>query len=407
MSGLSSSKRIMIFADQSPNYRYGLGQNSNSYAATLLWMVGVDVNSYLAAATPSSVSGMTATSAEAEFGESWSIDFLDPFPGADRNILLDGYGDLLLNPVVNFIDINLTSGNDIFRTGHGDDRIFGNAGADTIEAHGGDDTLSGGSGSDQLFGGDGFDFADYSGGGEQAQNQPAQGIRAAFSINSDNALVGTVTDSWGATDQLNGIEFLIATNSDDRLRIIGDADDVFWSSNQQLEATGGGNSALGDVLDLSDLLTSSGVDVVWAADGVIEVRQSGTFGTITVDDFENVIGSAGADRISGNSQANGINGNTGADELFGFGGDDFIFFDAEDTVVNGGAGRDVGCALTGDPITADLVAMAMEAAWGIVAAEGFHRKGFCGLDIPSTVEHQLCKGSICRGYVPCISAEWR
>jgi Ca2+-binding RTX toxin-like protein len=315
-------------------------------------MVGVDVNSYLAAATPSSVSGMTATSAEAEFGESWSIDFLDPFPGADRNILLDGYGDLLLNPVVNFIDINLTSGNDIFRTGHGDDRIFGNAGADTIEAHGGDDTLSGGSGSDQLFGGDGFDFADYSGGGEQAQNQPAQGIRAAFSINSDNALVGTVTDSWGATDQLNGIEFLIATNSDDRLRIIGDADDVFWSSNQQLEATGGGNTALGDVLDLSDLLTSSGVDVVWAADGVIEVRQSGTFGIITVDDFENIIGSTGADRISGNNQANGINGNTGADELFGGSGDDFIFFDAEDTVVNGGAGRDVGCALTGDPIMA-------------------------------------------------------
>lgn len=51
-------------------------------------------------------------------------------------------------------------------------------------------------------------------------------------------------------------------------------------------------------------------------------------------------------------------------------------------MVNGGAGRDVGWAVTGDPVMADLVAMAMEAAWVTVAAEGFHRKGFCGLDIP-------------------------
>lgn len=288
---------------------------------TLLWMMGVNTSGLLSAIKPTAVTGMThqdallASSAPPYGGFLDHDDLRAWFPGADRNLLLDGYGGLT-TPVVNFIDINLTSGNDIFRTGHGDDRIFGNAGADTIEAHGGDDTLSGGSGSDQLFGGDGFDFADYSGGGEQAQNQPAQGIRAAFSIDGDNELVGTVIDSWGSTDQLNGIEFLIATNSDDRLRIIGDADDIFWSSNQQLEATGGGDTALGDVLDLSDLLTSSGVEVAWAADGVIEARQSGSFGTITVDDFENIIGSTGADRISGNDQANGINGHFGADQLF-------------------------------------------------------------------------------------------
>jgi hypothetical protein len=30
------------FVDQSPDYLYGLGQNSNSYAMTLLWMMGVN-----------------------------------------------------------------------------------------------------------------------------------------------------------------------------------------------------------------------------------------------------------------------------------------------------------------------------------------------------------------------------
>jgi hypothetical protein len=39
------------------------------------------------------------------------------FPGADRNLLMNGYG--VTSHVVDFVDIALTTGADIFRTGHG------------------------------------------------------------------------------------------------------------------------------------------------------------------------------------------------------------------------------------------------------------------------------------------------
>jgi hypothetical protein len=49
------------FVRDTPGYLYGLGQNSNSYAATLLWMTGIDVGSLLAAVRPADVTGMDPT----------------------------------------------------------------------------------------------------------------------------------------------------------------------------------------------------------------------------------------------------------------------------------------------------------------------------------------------------------
>jgi len=344
---------------------------------TLLWMMGIDTSGILAAVKPAAVTGMTHVQATAFQAAAFALDpywathadyndLISWFPGADRNILLEGYGGS--GPIVNFVDINLTNGDDTFRTGLGDDRAFGNAGDDIIETNGGSDTLSGGSGNDQLFGGIGFDVADYSGGGEESQTRPAQGIRATFAVNDESELLGSVIDSWGDADQLSSIEFLIATSGDDLLRFVGDAQDIFWSSNSQLEADGGGNSPLGDVLDFGSLSTETGLEVAWAADGMMEVRQKGTFGVVTVVQFENVIGTAGTDNIVGNDQANGINGHLGVDQLFGGGGDDLIYFDAEDTsgdgAINGGAGWDIAQVVGDVGITADLGAMEVEVLVG-------------------------------------------
>jgi Ca2+-binding RTX toxin-like protein len=82
-------------------------------------------------------------------------------------------------------------------------------------------------------------------------------------------------------------------------------------------------------------------------------------------EYDDVIyGDADDDVLRGEVGIDVLIGGSGIDQLFGGAGDDFIFFDAEDTMVNGGSGRDVGWALTGDPIMADLVAMAMEVLIG-------------------------------------------
>ena len=66
---------------------------------------------------------------------------------------------------------------------------------------------------------------------------------------------------------------------------------------------------------------------------------------------------AGNDTINGTSSADMIIGGDGADNLFGGAGDDFIFFDAQDTTVNGGAGRDAAWIVSNSGVTADMTAM--------------------------------------------------
>ncbi len=82
------------------------------------------------------------------------------------------------------------------------------------------------------------------------------------------------------------------------------------------------------------------------------------------DDGLIYVAGAGNDTITGTSDEDVLFGGQGADKLFGGSGDDFIFFDAEDTVVNGGAGRDVGWAIGPDAIDADMAAWAMEVQSG-------------------------------------------
>lgn len=104
------------FAIKGSNIFYGLNKNSNSYATSLLSVIGIDIDDVLARATPTDV---------------------DEFPGKDVNVL---------NLESNAFSLTLIGSgeNDIFHTGIRDDTISGKAG---------NDTLIGGKGNDYLFGG--------------------------------------------------------------------------------------------------------------------------------------------------------------------------------------------------------------------------------------------------------------
>ena len=95
-----------------------LDQNSNSYVATLLWSVGVDLNYSI----PSQA---------------------DRIPAVSNNLLLS-YDSISLN-------LNDTSGNDIIRGGYSDDTFtFSGGGNDTVSGGFGDDTFRFNSSSGQL-----------------------------------------------------------------------------------------------------------------------------------------------------------------------------------------------------------------------------------------------------------------
>ncbi len=97
------------------DFIYGLNQNSNSFAATVLYMVGVDVAGYLS---------------------SLYTAFMGDFPGAQNNVIL---GDDLSFSLAG------TGGADVIRTGGGADKLLGLDGKDTLTGGDGDDILIGGS----------------------------------------------------------------------------------------------------------------------------------------------------------------------------------------------------------------------------------------------------------------------
>lgn len=113
---------------------YDVDQNSNSYVATLLSVVGIDIAEYLDAVTPPSVVS---------------------FPGVGTNILFGAKTGGLFSGDDTPIPLTLagTSGNDHIATGIGDDRLGGAAGDDYIHAGAGDDDVLGGGGNDSLLGG--------------------------------------------------------------------------------------------------------------------------------------------------------------------------------------------------------------------------------------------------------------
>lgn len=92
----------------------------------------------------------------------------------------------------------------------GDDGLIGDAGDDVLIGGLDNDVLDGGAGNDALLGGAGFDIADYS--------------------NDPNGIVytqenGEVTDGFGGTDSLSGIEKIIGSSENDTFTFSSDYDD--------------------------------------------------------------------------------------------------------------------------------------------------------------------------------------
>ncbi|WP_343525506.1 cadherin domain-containing protein [Sphingomonas sp.] len=224
------------------------------------------------------------------------------------------------------------AGSNTLSGGAGNDRLDGGAGNDVLRGGAGDDILVGGAGADSLQGGDGFDTADYS----------ASGAGVSVDLSSGTAQGG---DAQG--DTLSSIEAVLGSAYDDLL--IGTSGVNMLSGGAGNDVIRGGAGA--DVLDGG--AGTDTLDYATSAQGVnVNLATGATAGGDAQGDqisgFENVTGSAFADRLTGSGGDNVLTGGAGDDVLAGLGGAD---------ILDGGDGSDtVDYSTSSAGVTLDLAA---------------------------------------------------
>ena len=264
-----------------------------------------------------------------------------------------------------------------------DDTLISSSFDDMIYGFGGSDYIVNPGGSDVIFGGAGSDILDYS----------------LISFASTNGIIVDTTAGDGSfivhhhsdTDTVTSVETVIGTALADR----------FVLGNFGANVAGGGHIAdiqAGAGNDLAYLHNAGGsgprrvaidggadLDVIAIADDGFATEIDFSAGTVryqggpnaqfAFSNFEGAMGGGGSDIMLGSDVTEYLKGNDGADRLFGGSGDGFIFFDAADTHVNGGAGRDSAWAIGPDAIDADMVAWAMEVLSGGSGADTITMSG--------------------------------
>lgn len=340
------------FIQESTNYLYGLGQNSNSYVNTLMWMIGIDLTPALVEQVqPEQVTGPTEdalavlrlTAPGLYSAVIDDDDALNPFPGFDRNVLTDGYS--LLGAATTDLTIAGTEGDDFTRTGNGDDIIALDSG-----------------GSDTVIAGDGIDKADYSNAsGNVFIFSIGNVMETSFLTEYDVAAFQTETivvdDRDGDVSALVSIGLIDGSGQDDVARLVSDSNDIFgFDTDYAIDLAGEG--ARGDILDLSDLNTSP-VSIAWSTPigqttSNVSVGLQSDFGVkVNVYGVEHLIGTSGADQIQATGDNNLIAGGASADVIDGREGRDYVYFADEGgpVTVNFSTGTGTGGHAEGDTYT--------------------------------------------------------
>lgn len=257
----------------------------------------------------------------------------------------DTHGDT--DTISNFEEVRGTNMTDSLTGSAADEERF--------KGYGGDDTISGGDGRDRIDGGAGDDTIDGGAGDrDQARYQDDHEDGGTMGIDAD-LVTGIVTDTFGDTDTLIGIEQINGSLFDDTIR--GDANgNAFWGGfdgDDILDGRGGDDYFTGG--DGNDtIIGGTGFDTVayeWEHEDGGSQGINANLGTNTVTDtfgdtdtlnsVEELIGSVFADTITGSASADVINGFDGDDTITGGDGNDDLSDGDGDDNVNGGDGDDI------------------------------------------------------------------
>ena len=220
------------------------------------------------------------------------------------------------------------SNNDRLEGQSGNDRLFGGVGDDFLRGGVGNDHLWGGPGADTLRGGDGNDmiYAD------KEDLSSIWGGRGNDTVSFEKETMPVVYPA------ANGIENIIGTDADGGDMLTGDG------NANVIEGRDGGDVLVGG--DGSDTVSYASSDRrvtvnLDAADGTPGVGVGGGHAAgDSIRDFENIIGSAYSDILTGDQMDNMLTGGAGNDDLTGGDGDDTLIGGAGVDDLDGGAGND-------------------------------------------------------------------
>ena len=210
------------------------------------------------------------------------------------------------------------------------DRFVGDAHAHVVRAQGGDDTLVAGAGAETFDGGSGSDTVDYS--------------ASTAGVTIDLAS-GTAGGGFAQGDVLSAVEGVIGSDFDDVLTGSASANAIAGGAGNDIVRAAAGADTLdgGAGVDLLDYATSSSGVTVNLTTGL---AAGGDAAGDQISGFEDILGSAQADSLTGDGGSNRLTGGAGGDVLAGLGGAD---------VLDGGAGDDTAdYSASGAGVTVDL-----------------------------------------------------
>ncbi len=248
---------------------------------------------------------------------------------------------------------------DTMHGGAGDDHVFGGKGDDTLHGDDGDDNLWGNGGSNSYYGGKGSDVIHANpsdavvdgwieDGGDEMDPRTADTVSFAH-LKDDDLEDRGVMANLGTKGTLNfvgasarngiiaNIENIIGTTEDDDLT--GGPGPNVIEGGEGGDALSGGADASTDPDDDNDTVSYRSSDRgvrVTLGDGSNQTASRGHAGTDSISNFENAIGSAHDDDLTGIDGEAGVVGST----LKGLDGDDTLEGGLGNDTLEGGAGAD-------------------------------------------------------------------
>ncbi|MCX7227742.1 MAG: calcium-binding protein [Burkholderiales bacterium] len=209
------------------------------------------------------------------------------------------------------------------------DTLTGDANANVLIGGDGDDTLIGGAGADTLIGGNGNDTVSYA--------SSSVGVTVDLRL-----FTGQVSVGDAAVDTLSSIENIIGSALSDTLTGEANANTINGGAGHDTLFGGLGTDTLIGGLGDDTLLGEGGADILDGGAGSNTVSYSTSLASVQVSllvsmqtstgdangdvltNFVSLIGSAFADTLTGDDNANVIGGASGNDVINGGGGDDWI-----------------------------------------------------------------------------------
>ena len=301
-------------------------------------------------------------------------DFLS---GGDGNDELDGgNGNDVLHGGAGNDKLDGGNGNDVLHGGTGHDRLNGGAGNDVLVGGTGFDILYGGAGNDVLFvsrwgladGGSGADILFGEGRGRAIYSKSDAGVTV-------NLATGRGSGGDAEGDVISGFHWIVGSNHDDRLT--GDEDDNYFRGKDGADVLDGGDgidtAAYNGSLNGRPIAIDSGVTIDLGGPKDSEDYVVGTGRTAEGDrlkSIENLQGSAGDDKLTGDEKVNSLHGGDGDDVLEGRLGADMLRGDSgSDTASYEGSSE----SESGEGVTVNLGGPKDANGW--VSGTGEHAAG--------------------------------